>query len=278
MIRKLLLSAAATVGMVSGAQAATVDVDLELALLVDVSSSVTATDFDTQRQGYANAFRTSGVQDAILNKGSLGRIAATVVYWAGADQQSQVVDWFLLDSAQSIENFATQIENASRPFGCLIGNCLTGTDSAINAIVEGAAEINATFASNDFQGTRNVIDTSGDGNTNTRQDFNADNAATAAARDNAVAKGVVINGLPIQPVGAGSGLLDWYKAWVIGGQNSFAIQASGYAGVQAALEKKLVSEITPPPPPVPLPAGVPLLLTGLVAFGGLRFLQRRKAA
>ncbi|MCG8651904.1 MAG: DUF1194 domain-containing protein, partial [Pirellulales bacterium] len=73
---------------VSSARAA--PVDLELALLVDVSGSVNGSEFATQRDGYEAAFRDDDLIDAILS-GNIGSIAVTLWYWSGSSQQQQAV-------------------------------------------------------------------------------------------------------------------------------------------------------------------------------------------
>ena len=145
-ITRLLL--AGTLLAASSAQAA--PVDLELALLVDVSGSVSTSEFNTQRDGYVAAFRDNDLIDAITS-GNIGSIAVTLWYWSGAGQQQQAVGWTLIDSDAAGEAFADDIAAAARPF-----SGLTAPGSAINAALPG-------FATNGFEGTFQKIDVSGDG-------------------------------------------------------------------------------------------------------------------
>ena len=55
-------------------------VDLELALLVDVSGSVNSSEYALQRDGYKNAFLSNAVQNAILG-GTYKSIAVTYIEW-----------------------------------------------------------------------------------------------------------------------------------------------------------------------------------------------------
>lgn len=178
-------------------------VDLELSLLVDVSGSISSSEFTLQRQGYVDAFNSSRVQNAILSTsgGRYGQIAANVIFWSGLDQQTQAVGWTLLDSVSSIESFADQLAAASRTF--------SRGKTAIGEAINYATPL---FASNPFTGTRQVIDISGDGAT----DAGAD---TAAARDAALAAGVnSVNGIIIL---GESGLADFYSNNVVGGPGHF---------------------------------------------------------
>ena len=93
---------------------------------------------------------------------------------------------------------------------------------------------------------RRVIDVSGDGDNNTGRDI-------TAARDEAVTKGVTINGLVIlsqtqtssnhahtNPLG---GLADYYRDNVIGGPGAFVMVADNFNSFGNALVKKLIAEI-----------------------------------
>ena len=141
-------------------------VDLELALLVDVSGSVSPAEFSTQRTGYVNAFTDPGLIDAIVN-GDIGAIAVTFWYWSGGSQQQQAVGWTLINDAASALAFSNAIGAAARPF---FG--ATAPGSAINAVVP-------TFATNGFEGRFQKIDVSGDGTQNS-------GASTSAARNAAL--------------------------------------------------------------------------------------------
>lgn len=217
---------------------ANTQVDLELALLVDVSGSINSTDFNLQKQGYVDAFNSAAVQTAI-NAGTHGSIAVTLMYWSGAGQQSTAIDWVEVSNAS---DFATLINGTTRPY-----NSLTAPGSAINAITP-------TFASNAFDGTRQVIDVSGDGSENSGAD-------TSDARDAALLAGIdTINGIYI----GGSSLGDWYDNNIVGGTKAFSIQAANFSSFGTAIEQKLVAEITPT---VPLPAPALMLIAGLGALG-----------
>ena len=226
-----------------------IDVDLELVLAVDVSGSVDATRYQAQKQGYINAFRDSSVIDTIMN-GALGSIAVTYMEWSGANQQSQQVGWTQISDSDDSNAFADAIEATTRAF-----SGLTGISQAIDWSVD-------AFVDNGFEGTRRVIDISGDGSDNTSGDPDT-------SRDAAVDAGIVINGIAIEEV-TGFSLTDYYAANVIGGPGSFVLTATTFEDFEQAINQKLRVEIGGEVP-VPVPATLGLMGIGILGLAmGLR--------
>jgi len=95
--------------------------------------------------------------------------------------------------------------------------------------------------------SRKVIDVSGDGPDNSSAgDYlgtPADVRALQAVRDEVVANGIVINGLPIFGDPRVNHLDDYYMANVIGGPGSFMIVAQNVDSFAHAIKQKLVEEI-----------------------------------
>src|SRR5271157_603805 len=97
-----------------------------------------------------------------------------------------------------------------------------------------------------YEARHRVIDVSGDGDNNSGRDV-------AAARDEAIAKGVTINGLVIlteTPSGWNSthtnppgGLANYYRNNVIGGPGAFVMDAENSKSFGDILVKKLIAEI-----------------------------------
>jgi hypothetical protein len=135
----------------SSAQGQT-EVDLALVIAVDISYSMDPDEQELQREGYAEAFRSPLVHQAIRD-GMLGRIAVTYMEWAGSDQRV-VLLWTVLDDPESILAFADRI--ATIP---LRRAQRTSVSGAIDAAVR-------LFENNGLEPTRTVIDVSGDGANN----------------------------------------------------------------------------------------------------------------
>ena len=225
-----------------------VPVDTELALLVDVSGSVDANEFNLQRQGYVDAFNNPAVIAAITG-GNIGTIAVSLIYWSSAGAQQTAVNWTQIFDAATGGNLATAIANAARPFG--------GSTAPGSAI----AYADPRFDNNGFEGTRTVIDVSGDGAQN-------DGLSTPAARDAFLAGGgSAINGIVI---GGSASLLTWYQNNVQGGANSFTLAVGSFAEFGDAIDTKLIREISQ----VPEPGTLALLGIGLAGMGLAR--RRRK--
>ncbi|MGG5888347.1 DUF1194 domain-containing protein [Falsiroseomonas sp. HC035] len=228
-------------------------VALELVLALDVSGSISTSEFNLQRTGYTDAFASAVVQNAIA--AAPGGIAVTLVQWSTGAVQS--IGWTLLDGAASANAFAASISSLGRAF--------SGGTSVQTAITFSTGLLQAD---NGFEGARNVIDVSGDGTSSA--------SATAAARDAAVALGYTINGLPI---GGPESLNTFYATNVIGGPGAFSLPANSFEDFATAIQTKLVIEIGggpgPGPTPVPEPASLALFGLGLAALGAARRRRRR---
>jgi len=197
-------------------------VDLELVLMVDASGSIDDDEFLLQRLGYARAFRNPRVASAI-GSGPLRRIAVAYVEWTGPFLQVPIIDWTVLGDPASVEAFAARLEQGPREL-------FSGGTAVGHAILYGMKSIQA----NAYEGTRRVIDVSGDGPTNR-------GLPATLARDQAIERGMTVNGLPI--LTNYSGLDVFYLDNVIGGPGAFSIPTRNFRDFNSAVLSKLIREI-----------------------------------
>ncbi len=222
------LLAVAMVAVAALPAAAQTTVDLQLVLAVDASGSVNQFRFELQKQGYVAAFRHSRVLQAIRSGGNQA-IAVTMVQWTGPAMQVQVVDWMRIGDERTSASFAAAVEQSPRQ--------LFGGGTSISGALDHAMTL---FPKNPFRGGRRVIDVSGDGSNNRGR-------SVSVARDEAVAAGVGINGLPI--LALEPDLDRYYYDYVIGGPGAFMIAADRYETFGEAILKKLIAEIAGVQPP-----------------------------
>jgi Protein of unknown function (DUF1194) len=197
-------------------------VDLQLVLAVDASGSVDQYRFDLQKRGYVAAFRHERVLQAIRS-GPHQAIAATMVQWTGPFMQIQVAPWAMVGDEPSAGAFAAAIERAPRQ--------LFGGGTSISGAIDHAMTL---FPRSAFRASRRVIDISGDGSNNRGR-------PVTLARDDALAAGVAINGLPI--LALEPDLDRYYYDQVIGGPGAFVVAAKDYETFGEAILKKLITEI-----------------------------------
>jgi hypothetical protein len=200
-------------------------VDLALVLAVDCSTSIDLGDFRLQMDGLAAALRHPALARAIAS-GAHRQIAITLLFWSDRWTQHIVLPWTLVAGTDSLERAAARIatlERWSQPGG-----------TGLAAAIESAAAILEALP---FAAERRSIDVSGDGQDNEGGD-------AGAARDQAVARGITINGLPILN---GSSLLEpYYRTQVIGGPGAFVEPAADIMDFKDTILRKLLREIGRP--------------------------------
>lgn len=224
-------------------------VDLLLVLAADVSRSVDQPKFQLQREGYAAAISDPRVLEAITS-GAKKRIAICFVEWSGMGAQKVVIDWTLIGDAATARQFGDQLLEAPRSF-------------ADRTSISGGIDFSlAQFERAPFESRRKTIDVSGDGTNNSGRDV-------SQARDEALAKGVTINGLVIlserplpwnpEHTNPPGGLGKYYKDNVTGGAGSFVMIAENFNSFGMAILNKLIAEIADVEPQrkaASLPVGV----------------------
>lgn len=198
------------------------DVSLALVLAVDASGSVDNRRFELQKRGYAAAFRSPQVLNAIRSLGTPS-MAVSMMQWTGPRLHVVVVDWTLVEDEASIGALADAIDAAPRQ--------LFGGGTSISGAIDFSRLL---LAQCPCHPARRVIDVSGDGSNNTGR-------PVTQARDEAVHDGVGINGLPILTLEPS--LDRYYYDNVIGGPGAFVIPAENYDTFADAILKKLITEI-----------------------------------
>ena len=221
-------------------------VDVELVLAVDVSYSMDPEEQALQREGYMAAL-TSREFLLALKQGMHGRIALTYFEWAGMHHQQIIVPWRLVDGPESADGFAADIGRA---------RYTRASRTSISGALLFAAPL---FEGSGYRGVRRVIDVSGDG-------VNNNGPLVTVTRDEVLAKGITINGLPILLKRPNASTLDidqldiYYEDCVIGGPGAFVVPIRERDQFKEAIRTKLVLEIagrTPERPVVPVAAAAP---------------------
>ena len=221
-----------------GAKGGGTSVDVELVLAVDISYSMDEEEQHLQREGYIDALQSPEFLKA-LQAGPNGRIAVAYMEWASSYDQRTVVNWTLIDSLETARAFASQLSTA--PYR-------RASRTSISGAIDGAMRL---FENNGYEGGRRVIDISGDGPNNNGR-------PVIQAREDALAQGTTINGLPllIRPVRIAYmdiENLDWYyEDCVIGGPGAFMIPVRGPEAFSEGTRTKLVLDIASAPAANPL--------------------------
>ncbi len=230
-MRRWLAAAALTAALSAPARAE--PVDLELVFAADGSGSIDDDELRLQRKGWADALQSREVLDGIKG-GALGAVAVAYMEWGGPQSQVLIVDWHVIRDEASAKVFGDKLVAAPRG--------AYGYNSISNAIDFSVrlAETNA------HEGTRRVIDVSGDGP-------NMGGRLLEGARADALAKGFTINALAIRRPGGRPGgpggmpLEDYYGQAVIGGPGAFVEVADETRPFEVAARRKLLTEIAGAP-------------------------------
>jgi Protein of unknown function (DUF1194) len=204
-------------------------VDVELILAVDVSYSMDMDELAIQREGYAQAIVSKEFLQA-LKSGPNGKISVTYFEWAASSDQKIIIPWRLIDGPETADAVAneimkTPIRRASR--------------TSISGAIYFAMPL---FNEDPYHGLRRVIDISGDGPNN-------NGAPVTIARDEALAKGIVINGLPIMVKEPSYSTMDidnldyYYEDCVIGGPGAFVVSIKDREKFKEAIRTKLLLEV-----------------------------------
>jgi len=213
------------------------EVDVALVLVTDVSRSIDDSEFKLEKDGYASAFASQKVLEAIKG-GPAGKIAVAYVEFASSFEVRTVLDWTVISDKASAQAFVDRLAAEPRSFW---------GRTAISAGVDQAVQL---LAESGMNATRHVIDVCGDGTNNAGREV-------AEARDDALKAGITINGLAIindHPVSwtfahvkPPGGLARYYRENVTGGPGSFVLEVHDFSTFGEAMTRKLVDEIADGP-------------------------------
>jgi hypothetical protein len=204
-------------------------VDAELVLAVDVSFSMDPEEQALQREGYVNAI-TSREFFSALSGGTHAKVAVTYFEWAGPGDQRIILPWRLIDSPWAAEAVANEIARA--PY----------RRAMFTSIASALQFARPLFDASGYNGLRRVIDVSGDGTNNS-------GPLLVPARNEVLAAGITINGLPIMLKRPAAMSLDienldiYYEDCVIGGPGAFVVPIRQRDQFKEAIRTKLVLEI-----------------------------------
>jgi hypothetical protein len=196
---------------------------------VDVSRSIDEDEARLQREGYRNAVSDPRVVE-VIRRGMIGAIGLAYVEWAGFEYQRLVLPWTRIAGQREADTWASALAEAPR------------ASLSWTSISGGIDFARRTLAESPFEGTRRVIDVSGDG-------VNNSGRPAEIARDEAVAQGIIINGLPIINDRPTFGRMpqipldQYFQQSVIGGAGAFMIVAEDFDAFGTAVRRKLIREI-----------------------------------
>ncbi|NOT71708.1 MAG: DUF1194 domain-containing protein [Hyphomicrobium sp.] len=240
--------------LVPAVHAQEAQVDTALIVSIDVSNSVDGDRYKLQMEGIAKALEDPGVIEAIIG-GPNGGILFSMVTWA--DRPALALPWVKIASKEDALALAARVRKLplqGGEFTCMTKMLRSANDKIVPQIPAKALRV--------------VIDVSGDGPDN----CNADEPIETV-RDELVANGVTINGLPIldganagattggvvapgaepntaaKPTDGSKSLEEWFKTHVQGGTGSFVLPANGYSDFARAIRQKFIIEISGLVPP-----------------------------
>ena len=204
-------------------------VNVELVIAVDVSYSMDMDELAIQREGYAQAIVSKDFLQA-LRAGPGSKVAVTYFEWSMSGDERIIIPWRVIDGPELAEAVAAEIMKTP---------VRRGSSTSISGAINFAVQL---FEENPYRGLRRVIDISGDGPNN-------DGAPVTSARDAALEKGIIINGLPIMVKEPSLSTIDienldlYYEDCVIGGPGAFIITIKDREKFQEAIRTKLVLEV-----------------------------------
>ncbi|MBR9841972.1 MAG: DUF1194 domain-containing protein [Rhodobacteraceae bacterium] len=204
-----------------------VDCRLALALAMDVSSSVNATEDALQRRGLARALLSPDVERAFFI--SPQPVALAVYEWSGRYNQEILLDWTLIETPATLYDVAAILAASKRS--------TTKFPTALGY----ALGYGATLFQSAPRCLYNTLDVSGDGKNN--EGFGPEEAYNAFDFRDIVVNGLAINAAEFE---AETDLLPYYQNEVLHGPGAFLEVANGFEDFERAMQRKLERELSPP--------------------------------
>jgi hypothetical protein len=204
-------------------------VDVELVIAVDVSYSMDLDELAVQREGYAQAIVSKEFLQA-MKTGPNGKVAVAYFEWSASSDQKIIIPWRVIDGPETADAVAAEIMKTP---------VRRGSRTSISGAINFATPL---FEANPYRGLRRVIDISGDGPNN-------DGAPVTGARDAALEKGIIINGLPMMMNEPSYSTMDienldfYYEDCVIGGPGAFVVTIKDRDKFKEAIRTKLILEV-----------------------------------
>lgn len=213
------------------AQAVSAECRLALALGLDVSASVDASEYRLQLDGLSAALGSAGVRDALLAAPE-SPVALAVFEWSGRNDQRLLIPWTVVLSPQHLREIRTRLGATTR-------RPMDDSTALGTALLYGQGLLSESPGCAQW-----VLDVSGDGKNNDGVPPEDVTAQTMA--------GVTVNALVI-----GADVLDqtdrrqaqigelssYFNAHVIRGPGAFVQVALGFRDYERAMTRKLLREI-----------------------------------
>jgi hypothetical protein len=211
---------------------------MALALGLDVSRSVSRSDYAIQRDGLVAAFSDPQVQLAFLS--GPGPVALAIYEWGGQTEQTLILDWLLIAEAKDLERASALLARLARP--------ADPRDTGLGA----ALHFGGMLMGKAPPGCRaHVLDISGDGRNN-------DGVEPTQVYEHFDFGNLVVNALAVGE--HERGLARYFEQSLIRGPGAFVEKAASHADFPAAIRRKLIRELMPqlsalPPKPRARPVG-----------------------
>lgn len=219
--------------------------DANLVTAIDVSGSIGPR---------GEALQFDGIAEAVLDPAFLQTVAAgyhrrvgfAAFTWSSQGDFVPLVPWTLIESGVTASEIATRLRTAlgkprfaySAPSPGLAARAWR--QSLATDVSKAIEHATSLLAKAPFDPVREVINILANGTDNIAE-------GPAAARDHALARGVVINGLVLAD---DAELAAYFRAHVQGGPGSFVLAAQRPADIASALLKKFLMDLVAMPPQV----------------------------